>query len=271
MQHNAILPGAELMKHGKCKLCLLDKPLCESHLMPRALYDHCGDIPIRVGDGIVMPTNRHLKAHLLCRGCEDILGDGGEKWICPKLIWSDRKFELFDRLPTPEWADANGAIYYVARNPRISVGEITHFAVGIFCKAGVHSWKGKATAPLIDLGPYEPVLRDWLRGESALPNSIVLTFTISRPARAQITFNWPVENPRRAWRTYTFHALGANFVLRAGNGMPWQMVDTCFYHNPVHPILVSDELSGIIEERQMEQFMGSRKTRAFEQSWKQKK
>jgi hypothetical protein len=114
-------------------------------------------------------------------------------------------------------------------------------------------------------------LRGWLRGESALPSNIVLTFTISRPARAQITFNWPVENPESRWRTYTFHALGANFVLRAGNGMPWQMVDTCFYHNPVHPILVSDEVSGIIEERQMEQFTESRKTRAFDQSRKREK
>jgi hypothetical protein len=89
--------------------------------------------------------------------------------------------------------------------------------------------------------------------------------------RAQITFNWPVETPRRAWRTYTFHALGSNFVLRAGNGMPWQMVDTCFYHNPVHPILVSDEVSGIIGDRQMEQFTESRKTRAFVQSRKREK
>lgn len=258
------------MKHGQCKLCLRDKPLCESHLMPRALHDHCGDIPVRVGNGVVMPTNRHVKDWLLCRVCEDVLGSGGEKWVCPKLIWPDRKFPLFDLLPAPEWRDGDGALYYAVQNPQISVNEITHFALGIFWKAGVHSWKGSTRTPLIDLGSHESLLRGWLRGESALPSNIVLAFTISRPARAQITFNWPVENPARQWRTYTFHALGANFVLR-GNGMPRQMVDTCFYHNPVHPILVSDELSGIIEERQMGQFMESRKTRAFHRSQKREK
>jgi len=29
------------VEQGICKLCLLDKPLCMSHLIPRAAYDYC--------------------------------------------------------------------------------------------------------------------------------------------------------------------------------------------------------------------------------------
>jgi hypothetical protein len=57
------------MEFGKCKLCLLDKPLCESHLIPESLYAHVREgeeSPIRVGDGVVMPTDRHMTTYLLC-------------------------------------------------------------------------------------------------------------------------------------------------------------------------------------------------------------
>ena len=89
------------MEFGKCKLCLLDKPLCESHLIPESLYAHVregGESPIRVGDGVVMPTDRHMTTYLLCSKCEDILSKGGETWVAPKLAWVDGRFPLFDLL-----------------------------------------------------------------------------------------------------------------------------------------------------------------------------
>jgi hypothetical protein len=255
------------VKRAICKLCLKEKPLCESHLMPRALHTHCGKIPIRVGDGVVVPTTRHLKHYLLCEACEDILSNGGETWLCPKLIWPDRSFPLFDMLPAPEWGEENGAIYYAYRNPEISIDSITHFALGIFWKASVHSWKGDSKAPLIELGENERVLRGWLRGESTLPEISALTCALSRPALAQITFNWPVEIPQRhEWRSYTFHALGASFSLRAGNHIPRRTLETCFYHSEVHPILVSDAVSSIIRRRQMEQFFDARQTNAYKRT-----
>jgi hypothetical protein len=55
------------MKRGICKMCLLETNLLLSHLMRAALYEYCryGDsVPIRVGDGFVMPTNRETKENI---------------------------------------------------------------------------------------------------------------------------------------------------------------------------------------------------------------
>jgi hypothetical protein len=114
--------------------------------MPRALYDHCreeGGNPVRIGDGYVMPTSRQTKFYLLCKGCEDILNKGGEQWVCPKLIWPDRNFELFEMLSgTCVWQEDSGGLYWTKHNPAFDFQKLTHFALGIFWRASVHSWKG---------------------------------------------------------------------------------------------------------------------------------
>lgn len=68
------------MPIGKCKMCLQEKALVKSHLMPSALYDYCrkGEHrPIKVGGGFVIPTDRQTQDYLLCTDCEDVLNSGG--------------------------------------------------------------------------------------------------------------------------------------------------------------------------------------------------
>ena len=67
------------MPIGKCRMCLHEKTLVRSHLMPAALYDYCrkGEHrPIKVGGGFVMPTDRQTQDYLLCEDCEDVLNTG---------------------------------------------------------------------------------------------------------------------------------------------------------------------------------------------------
>ena len=62
-----------------------------------------------------------------------------------------------------------------ARNLDIRVDEITHFVMGMFWKAGVHSWSGSQTEPVIDLGPYTEPIGGFLRGEQEFPDHVALT------------------------------------------------------------------------------------------------
>src|ERR1700730_19425780 len=67
---------------GKCRMCLQERVLVKSHLMPAALYDYCrkGEHrPIKVGGGFVIPTDRQTQDYLLCEDCEDVLNTGGER------------------------------------------------------------------------------------------------------------------------------------------------------------------------------------------------
>jgi hypothetical protein len=207
-------------------MCLLMKPVVQSHLIPASLYLHVTDgqsSPIRVGDGVVMPTDRQIRSYLLCLDCQDILSSGGETWVCPKLAWVDRSFPLYDLLKAAGGyiveADKEG-LFWAVKNPAIDVHKITHFAMGIFWKASVHSWKGGDSAPMIDLGCYEEEIRLWLRGEGAFPRNVTFNLVVSRPERAQLTIGQPVEVPvrdvGRTWRHYRLYLAGAMFSINVG-------------------------------------------------------
>ena len=84
---------------GQCKLCLEQKQLQESHLMPDALYAH-GKKGIQYATRSQSGQNpQHMKAHLLCSDCEQRFNQLGEsevlRWLAPK---ARKQFPLHDRL-----------------------------------------------------------------------------------------------------------------------------------------------------------------------------
>src|SRR5262245_5630931 len=120
-------------------MCLRNRNLMSSHLMPAALYDYCGKDkhkPVRVGGGFVLPTDRQTQDYLLCDACEDTLNKGGEKWILDKLATWERTFPLYDSLTrvAPLFEENDMAVYLAARNPEIEVSKLVHFALGLFWK-----------------------------------------------------------------------------------------------------------------------------------------
>jgi hypothetical protein len=116
-------------------------------------------------------------------------------------------------------ADKEG-LFWAANNPAINVEKITHFAMGIFWKASVHSWKGGGCAPMIDLGGHEEGIRLWLRGEDVFPKNLTFSLVVSPPERSQLTLGQPVEVPvqavGRTWRHYQLHLVGALFGINVG-------------------------------------------------------
>ena len=115
--------------------------------MSSFVYDYCRKgkhSPIKVGGGIILPTDRQTKDYLLCQECEDVLNRGGEGWIADKLATWERTFPLYDILTEqkPSFDEDGGAVYLAAENPEIKVDKLAHFALGLFWKASVHSWSG---------------------------------------------------------------------------------------------------------------------------------
>src|ERR1039458_6051914 len=147
------------MPKGICKLCVQEKDLVRSHLMAAALYDYCrqGEFrPLMLGRGMILPTDRQTQAYLLCEVCEDVLNKKGESWANSKFATMDKKFPLYDLLTqvTPVPIDDGFSLYWAGDNSEIKVAMLTHFAMGIFWKASVHSWRGDEKEPRIELGPY---------------------------------------------------------------------------------------------------------------------
>jgi len=235
------------------------------------LYDHTyegDDGPMRIGDGVIIPGGREVKAPLFCLDCEDILNSGGEAWVGPKLGWVGR-FPLFDMARKCSGyftEDGVQGLYYAASNPEIDVEKLTHFALGIFWRAGVHSWKKNKDEPMIDLGEFGEPIRLWLRGEAPFPKNVALHISLSRPELAQIVHGFPGEvlgHTRGPFRLYWLHLLGVLFTLSVGEGLTDIEGELCFYQNPAHPFTVADNVSLEIKKKYLGEFMEARQTQAY--------
>ena len=201
-----------------------------SHLLPAALYKYLGIRegvrPVRIGDGFVVPTDRQVQTHLLCSSCEDLLNKQGESWVVPKLATYAGSFPLYDLMTSqPAVAeDSDVAIYFTSENPLVKAEELTHFAMGIFWKASVHSWqRDKLLEPMIKLDPISDKIRRWLLGETALTDNVCLIVRIYRPERAQIALTLPAESSRKGWRTFFMYLLGVSFNLDVGSRIDPQL------------------------------------------------
>jgi hypothetical protein len=261
------------MPVGQCKMCLKDKALVRSHLMPAALYDYCrppgGGDPVKVSSEIVMSTSRQTQDYLLCIACEDVLNQGGEKWVLPKLATYEKSFPLYDIIAkaTPEWEEPDMAAYAGAKISALDIHKVVHFAMGIFWKASVHSWKKANLEPRITLGPYSDAIRKYLLGHAGFPPNVTLMVNLRRPANAMIVFSEPLEaTPQGGWRTHFFQVPGIIFIMNVGKQVSHELRVGCFATNVHHPIAILEGLNTHIENRLKAMYLEAPKSRKYLQS-----
>jgi hypothetical protein len=233
------------MDFKKCPLCTQTKHVVSSHLMSAALYDYCrpeGGNAVSFNSRLVIESSRQMQHPLLCQECEDILNKGGEAWIVPLFARLDGRFpfhDLLTRVP-PVVVDGDAKLYAAARNPEIDTERITHFAMGIFWKAAVHSWRGGENDPLIELGAYCEPIRKYLHREGPFPTEMTLTVGVLPPPVRHIAFTAPYQGSSLEPRNFLFYVLGIEFTLLVGNAMREEQIAASFTGNPERPILLVD-------------------------------
>jgi hypothetical protein len=84
--HNMVdKDGQDLL--AQCKLCLKERHLQKSHLVPRAYYKLLrppgadDPNPITADAETTRTSQEQLAKHLLCASCEDLLNKNGERWV----------------------------------------------------------------------------------------------------------------------------------------------------------------------------------------------
>jgi len=231
-----------LVEVGICKLCLEDKPLCDSHLVPSALYKMCakGGKLISLNSKTIKVAEGEVSFPLLCSDCEQRLSKDGENWLLPKLANKDRTFPLYDILVTgtPDAVFDGRAAYACSRIDNFAFRKITNFAIGIFWKASVHSWKPDVRKTRIDLGRYREQFRLFLLNKGPFPKNATLSVGVSPPQDATSTFNLPHLTHKHPHFSYLQVIPGMVFVLNVGNRLCPEDRDTCFFSNPIHPLIV---------------------------------
>jgi hypothetical protein len=257
------------MPIGTCPMCLgNNKQLASSHLMPAGLYDTCASEdsnPIKVSAEIVMETSRQTQDYLLCLGtggCEEELNKGGEAWTLPMLMKKDRSFPLYDLLKSRnEFADAEEKVFFASKIPEIDVKKLTHFAMGIFWKASVHSWKREKGKPRINLGRFSDAIRRYLLGETGFPSGLALSVSVVEPGKAMISFSDPVTGADR--HSHFVYVPGVFFGLMVDRAITEEIRVGCFATNVHHPILVMDVVTGLFEYHLQELYLNAPKSRKF--------
>jgi hypothetical protein len=224
-------------------MCLESTNVVSSHLMPAALYDYCrppGGNPVSFSTKLVIESSRQLQIQLLCRHCEDILNKGGEEWILPLFAQRDGPFPfhaLLTRKP-PAIVDGDAQLYAAAQNPNIDTARLMHFAMGIFWKAAIHSWRGGEAGPLIDLRQHVEAIRRYLRGECRFPSGMLLMVGVLPTPVKHIAFTVPYQGSSLKWRNFLFYALGIEFTLIVGDLLSKEQRAASFSGNSLRPILL---------------------------------
>jgi hypothetical protein len=210
---------------GTCKLCTLKKQLQESHLMPRALYRMARGSGIKGNQDPHVLTakerkssSHQIKDYVLCRECEQRFSKNGEDYVMRLVTNRNGKFPLLDMLnatptplKTPTWS-----AYTAAQTRAIDRSKIAYFAMSVFWRASVHTWKqqgGEKTR--IDLGKkYNEEIRRYLMDQTPIPKNSTLLVAVCTDELSQKSFFVPEENEKVKDQSFGFMARGLFFLFR---------------------------------------------------------
>jgi hypothetical protein len=229
----------------KCPMCELQKDVVISHLLPAALYKECslpGGNPIVFNSKLVIESSRQMQSPLLCAECEEVLTKGGETWMLPLFAKRDGSFVFHDLLTSvpPVATVGNTRVYFAASNPRIDASKVIHFAMGVFWKAAVHSWRGGVIEALIQLGEHTESIRTYLRGESSFPGGMSLIVGVLPAPVKHLAISAPYQGSSPTVTNFLFYALGLEFSLLVGEAIPDDEKAGTISANPGRPILLTD-------------------------------
>jgi hypothetical protein len=241
------------MPLGICKLCLREKALQYSHLLPAAAYAHLRgtapgeEHPIFVSsprgadEAVMLQTSKQVQDYVLCWDCEQLLCNRGENWVLERLavgVASPLYFALEGLDPVID--EPGFKAYSVIGNPEFDVDKVSHFALGVFFKIGAHEWVVGRNKRKLEYGPYLGALREYLLGRTGFPANCTLMLTIHPPTNGPKRMSIPTEWERDISHTYGFMLIGLDFSMSLGKLIPQWHRDLCFATGSSKIVIVAD-------------------------------
>jgi hypothetical protein len=241
---------------GQCKLCSERRELRDSHLLPRSLYktlraaDAPNPNPIFLTSTRAGQTSKQLTDYVLCGRCEGLFNANGESWMMRQIARSEA-FPLQEAVKgAPRlYADANFSVHSCVGVPRIDLSKLVYFALSVFWRASVHTWRVQDTETNIDLGPYTEPIREFLRGTGSFPQNTFLIVTVTPAREPAYVVIPPVRLLPRDFHLFVFYIPGVQFLLCTGRRVPDHFQDACIHHSPKHLIWFDENMSGNVVER----------------------
>lgn len=235
------------MPVGICKLCLLEKELRDSHYLPKGLLRYLQEHslrnpnPIMVTPDSVFQTSHQITDYLLCEDCEQRFNINGERWVIRQMARID-SFPIWEKLHegTPLAANEDRVCYAGASIPGLRMDQLVYFAMSVFWRGSVHSWKDRAGKDHgIDLGIYEEPTRQFLLG-GPFPEDVALTISIWRTKEdVAVAAYFPTPGDSSDYTTFLLYIPGIEFLLSLGENIPEPTRLSCSIRTPQKLIYAS--------------------------------
>jgi hypothetical protein len=237
------------VKRGICKLCLLERDLRKSHLIPRAFYKRLRgtgkgntDPYLITGKG-ARSTSAQYQEHLLCLECETRFKDGGEDYVLD-ISATQTGFQIFDILQatTASFSRPDCSLYTAADTPTIDREKLVYFAFCIFWRASVKSWplrQGKHAR--IELGnKYNEETRQYLMGVAQPPTSAAVSVAVTTDILQRKVVFPPTGSVRGQSPGFSFMVCGIHFDFAIGGAVPTYLKNLSILKLPEQYIVTYD-------------------------------
>jgi hypothetical protein len=218
-------------REGRCRLCLEQKRLHDSHFIPQAAYKLIrgsgrNPNPLHVRPGKAVQTSAQVKDYLLCGECEQRLAEGEDTFFryCCGGAGDFTLLEMLRAQP-PITADIHYAVYAVPESEHGSVQKVGYMGVSVFWKSAAHTWRDNGrTIPGISLGrAYQEDLRQFLLGIAPFPENAGLIVEVSGDNNRMLSVaGMPASSKHPSHWVHWVDLFGVRFTLMIGRGMPQQ-------------------------------------------------
>ena len=233
---------------GRCRLCLNDRELLESHFVPKALYRLVragtkGAHPVLVSADERRQTSRQAVQKLLCAECEKRFDQNGENWVLRHCYRGRGVFRLRELLnqAAPVHAGEEETIYSAYSVRGLEIDPLIYFCASVVWRASVVDWwASERKYEHVELGDrYQDTIRRYLLGETSFPETTAVAVVVSGLVTPVLTFNFPVHLRVEFCRYYRFHVPGLTFLMAVGRQVTDYFGEICIVRSEVHPVFVS--------------------------------
>ena len=220
-----------MMRLGTCGLCLQQKELQNSHLLPAALYRQfrnpsagSNPNPIIVTRSRALTSSQQVSSPFLCADCELRLSVNGENYVVTQCAKQNGSFKLRQLLqtvsPLHEDRTTEIAIYDVQRLLGSRVEQYLYFAASVFWRASAHTWEiGGGQVGKISFGDkYQEQFRLYLLGKSSFPQNARVYIHVASETQIPLTVSTvPTTFRMGVAHRHKFCIPGILFILFLGS------------------------------------------------------
>jgi hypothetical protein len=230
---------------GRCRLCLEEKELQFSHLLPRALYRLVGSASDQAHPDTVQITingrkksSEQARRHILCARCEERFNSKGERWVLRNCYRGKGRFRLRTEVRSRKPLESElGIEAYPASEEEVEC--LVYFCLSVVWRASLCDWPHRGqTYESIDLGPYQEEIRRFLNDEGEIPKGVALTIILSQLGKPVLAFSFPVSYRVEACRCHRFHIPGISFVVEVGKLVSFPLRGLCILRSQFKPIFI---------------------------------